>query len=195
MLPSMLQCNVDFSENFTYNLGMTRTQSAHLKSYQCMLFVCFIQYLDKAVFDDTASPLVKGDEVSFSSDDGNLTLHDGVVAEQNIREVDEYRRPLKDEECVQHICRSVVHKRVMKMIPLMTFSDDKHHDTYWVQKFFVGDSSVFEEWYRHLPEEIRSNWNHLLINSNGAASHFKQKYMLQAFCEWRLLKPRFLRFT
>ena len=69
------------------------------------------------------------------------------------REVDRYRRPLKDEECVKRICRSAVHKRVMKMIPLMTFSDDKHHDTYWVQKFFVGDSSVFEEWYRHVPEE------------------------------------------
>ena len=87
MLPSTLQCNIDFSENFTYNLGITRTQSAHWKSYQCTLFVCFIQYLDKAVFDDIASPLVKGDEVSFPADDGNLTLHYGVVVEQIGNEV------------------------------------------------------------------------------------------------------------
>ena len=207
IVPSTLWLNIDFSENFTYNHSQTQTQSAHWKTYQSTLFVCLIQYLDNDIWTDSSSPLQRGDKVSFevATETGGTALHYGEVLHQDEHNVYverpvEYRKKNDlglpaptDTYCTQ---RDKVHKRVMRMIPLMTFSNDKEHDTYFVQKFFYDDGNgVFSKWLSETSERIRSTWRHLLVNSDGAGSHFKQKYTLQYFCTLILHMVQFKRFT
>lgn len=115
----------------------------------------------------------------------------------------------ENEDCEKHfiyktpenpviiVKRSTVHRRKLVTTPIMSFSNDKRHDTYYVQQCLLQEvlkrgGQVYEILMenRHI--------NHLHIDTDNAASHFKSKYTLQYFArmmkkmvevygrEWRL---------
>jgi hypothetical protein len=69
----------------------------------------------------------------------------------------------------------------------MTFSDDKYHDTYFVPKKFRDIFFRDEGWFKKQTAQFNNRFTHLLINSDGAVSHFKQKYTLQFICQLKLV--------
>ena len=192
MMPHTILLNIDFSENFTYNQHARQTQSAHWHTSQCTLFVCLIQYLDYAKWNDNKSILQKGDEVSFY--DNGICSYGEVYKQENnqvyIKRPLEYQ--IKDKESGRYVNEYViinrmnVHKRVLIMEPIMTFSDDKCHDTYFVQKFFLDLFFDNEGWFNKQSNHFKNRFKHLLINSDGAASHFKSKFTLQFICKLKL---------
>jgi len=72
---------------------------------------------------------------------------------------------------VHHFPRGALHRRVMKTIPITAISDDKHHDTTFVQHFLKVE---FYKWFKEMGDQLR-HLKYLSIHSDGAASHFKNK--------------------
>jgi len=153
------------------------------------LFVCLVQYLDSITWNDKESILKKGDEVSTFSPEKNSYMYGEVVAQTGdtveVKCPPRYSKDAYKDESItlKDLNRNSTHKRTFITEPLIVFSDDKSHDTYFVQKFF--ESSFFDEdgWFKNSLFNIRDRFKHLLINSDGAASHFKQKYTLQFLCK------------
>ena len=77
-------------------------------------------------------------------------------------------------------------KREFVITPLITASNDKHHDTYFVQTFFKNTFLSGDGWYSK-QELLKERLTNILIRTDGAASHFKQKHTLLFFAK-ELLK-------
>jgi hypothetical protein len=72
-----------------------------------------------------------------------------------------------------------VHKHVLITLPIVTISDDKNHDTAFVQKWL--DNFFKKDGWLDTQDEIpnlKGRVSEILINSDGAASHFKSKFTL-----------------
>ena len=188
--------DLDFAENLTYNCTINRTQSSHWKSYQLTLLISVIRYLNEEVYKDVSIVLKKGDEVSFrvtslegiipSSVDPELLCY-GIVHENQDRGIPfvKVRAPYLNNS-VYELPRGDVYKREFVMTPLITASNDKHHDTYFVQTFFKNTFLSDDGWYNK-QALLKERLKNILIRTDGAASHFKQKYTLLFFAK-ELLK-------
>ena len=158
-----------------------------------MLFVCLVQYLDTVTWNDKDTILKKGDEVSFLSREKNYYMYGEVVAQTgDIVEVKcppKYNKDANSDDSItlKDLNRNNIHKRTFVTEPVIVFSDDKSHDTYYVQKNFESNFFGEDGRLKNNLFNIRDRFNHLLINSDGAASHFKQKYTLQFVCKLKNL--------
>ena len=89
--------------------------------------------------------------------------------------------------------RNFVHKRTFVKQPIITFSSDKTHDTYWVQSWI---ENIFSDWLSTQLPDVKDQWKHLHINSDGASAHFKSRFSLQHMCQMqKLFEKRFQRIT
>ena len=76
--------------------------------------------------------------------------------------------------------RASVHPHVVIVVPIMAISDDKKHDTFFVQVFLKNHLFGERGWFETQVDfpGLYERLENFFINSDGAASHFKQRLML-----------------
>ena len=74
--------------------------------------------------------------------------------------------------------RSKAHKRKLVVTPIMSFSDDKRHDTYYVQQC-LEQEALKSNGQVHIILSSNEQIDHLHVDSDNAAGHFKSKFTLQ----------------
>ena len=72
------------------------------------------------------------------------------------------------------VARAAVHRRKLLTEPVVCISDDKDHDTSFVQHFLHTHIYGPGGWLASKSEDFRRTHDTWLWNSDGAASHFKQ---------------------
>jgi hypothetical protein len=138
------------------------------------LFIGITQHLDREKWADDKGKLTKCDEVSAkrgsSSENGFFWACCAedynpatVTCSGSVRVVDEHGK--------EHtVARQFVHRRVLVNTAHVVVSDDKGHDTEFVQKALP----VVQAWCKEKGLVFTEN----LIRSDGATSHFKSKFTL-----------------
>lgn len=78
-----------------------------------------------------------------------------------------------------------MHRRIFVTVPVIAISDDKHHDTHFVQHFMVTHIYGPDGWLQKQSSSFQLSHNIWHWNSDGAASHFKQVgtlYFMHKLC-------------
>ena len=169
---------------------MTRdeTQGGNWSTLGCTLFISVICFLCKTTWDTEPQHLPKGQPVSVEIDDefGILYRYGEVVDEWTTGEEDLVR--VLHPSLQKIVTYSVNRIRMRKMItvPHVVVSDYKGHDSNFVKcyldELLLGPNSWFmtQTSFPGLKERLTE----VHIDSDGAASHFKQKDSLFSITEF-----------
>lgn len=178
LLPNMIEGNVDFSENAGLNVPRTEVQSAHWRSDSATLFICVLRYLCVDRWNGSCSSLGKGTIVSTlvqgSWESAEvLETYLGVPDADGMVSLRWLLRPRALQQTTK-LLRSQVRERHLITVPVIAVSDDKQHDTAFVQHFL--SHIIFGEsgWFHLQGTSFVQAHDVWLWNSDGAASHFKQ---------------------
>ena len=160
----------DFAENFTIILGL-EIQSAHWISKQVTIFITIAQHLDPAAWHSKTSALKVNDQVTTPDGWAQVsTAFAGDNGEGMVCVIDTHGTP-------KTYLRKLLKHRVIKSVAHITVSNDKDHDTWAVQhamkkQFDWYGSDEAEALFPGINAQIRSH----LVRSDGAGSHFKNKF-------------------
>ena len=177
-MPWHLLLDMDFAENFTIILGK-EIQSAHWISKQVTIFITIGQHLCWKEWQSRDSLLKDGDEITVERTGGRFWARVAVGwrgdADGDVQFVDWYGRSGKEP-------RANVRKRVIKSVAHLNVSNDKDHDTHFVQNAM----QMQWDWYKTQQSEFDvSQITHHIIRSDGAGSHFKSKYTFHSLGDYR----------
>lgn len=173
--------SVDFGENMRTDNSRNKTQSSYFKTASVTVFMGVPQYLDLVRWNDLFSVLEPGTEVSVELEDRPDEFVYGIVAESTGASSDTsavmVTLPYLDSITVS-VPRLHVHPRKLITEALVIVSDDKKHDSYAVQHFL--EEVFVNRWLQGKPIDFRRRILEVIFDSDGAPSHFKQKYTLQS---------------
>src|SRR3546814_3397273 len=81
-LPDQLLLQVDFAENFVFNVHQNEIQAQHWSSKMATLFTSMARHLDKHAWDDIDGHIAVGDQLSVRTtlEDGSC-WHEHAIAE------------------------------------------------------------------------------------------------------------------
>ena len=175
---SQLLLDMDFAENFTIMLAV-EIQSAYWITKQVTIFITIAQHLDKVAYTPPSSALKKVKNV-LPEDTVDSEEHGGHFWAKVTEDFEGGDGLVKvvDANGVGHsVPRRQIHHRVVKSVAHITVSNDKDHDTWFVQKAM----QMQHDWYASAECEARfpglaAQLSDHLIRSDGAGSHFKNKY-------------------
>lgn len=175
---SELIVDQDYSQNFDYTSRKTAIQSEHWKSASTTIFVAVARFLCHATWMRPIVGLKKGQAVSVKeevSDGGEAVYVYGEIA------ADQTNGPtvlvkIKKDLIVECPCENVRERKIIS-VPIITVSDTKSHDTYFVRDFLEKKLLGPNGWLSTYKPELglKDRITILHICSDGAASHFKQK--------------------
>eukprot|EP01032_Pedospumella_encystans_P013172 gene13172-15181_t len=174
LLPHMIAGSMDFSENMKLNVARNETQSAHWRTEGATLFICVMQHLCLDTWNDKVSSIRAGAAVSIETTGGIVP---GVVMKEYDRDSTDNTLQVGLTESGNRsvlVSRTSVHVRTLITTPIVVVSDDKHHDTYFVQHFMHVHIHGPNGWFAQQSAEFRSTHTEFHWASDGAASHFKQ---------------------
>jgi hypothetical protein len=172
--------DMDFSQNFNFGKVHRRAiQSAHWKNKSATIFTAVFRCLCSRTFLDLNSILIEGDEVSVYIAETDL-YHYGTIKKDMGKNAYTvillYDTILDKPPGKTHVFpRSMLRHRKILTIPIIVVSNDKHHDTAFVQHFL---KNTFADWFRHhqqSSQQYTKDITEISIHSDGAASHFKNK--------------------
>jgi hypothetical protein len=162
------------AENFTM-IVRSEIQSEHWVSKQITLFIGISQHLDIRVWNDTSSGITESQEVTVAMPDAkpfyavvetDYTPPDGGTNKVVVRDAQ------KKIHCVE---REFVHVRKVVSAAHVIVSDDRHHDSAFVQ---VAMPRI-KEWLKRNGQKYGCGTiTEEFIRSDGAGSHFKNKYTM-----------------
>ena len=170
--PNMIDGTMDFSENMTLNVARNETQSAHWRTDGATLFICVLRHLCPETWFDATCRLESAAAVTVLTEKGFKPAVVTSTCEANA-EVAEIRL-VEGADGTIVVSRSLVHLRKMVTTPVIAISNDKHHDTYFVQHFLNVHIHGPNGWFAQQTEQFRRLHDQFHWNSDGAASHFKQ---------------------
>ena len=163
--PTQLLIDVDFAENFTIMMDR-EIQSQHWIFKMVTLFIGITQHLCSDAWNDTSSSISKGKEVTVMSTSSNAHPTWASVAS-------DYKHGgahviVADAAGKQReVLRSNVRVRKLVNTAHVMVSDDKGHDTEFVQKSLP----MIDAWAKR----SGLGFSEHLIRSDGATSHFKSR--------------------
>lgn len=172
-MPWQALFDYDFAENFTV-IVRNEIQSEYWISLQITLFIGISQHLDMSAWNDLEVTLALSQEVTIV-EPGKIPFW-AVVAKPTSSYFLGQTVAVRDEKgCVSEHSRCFVHKRRVVSISHVVVSDDKHHDSAFVQVVVpkIKDWLV-ENGAVHGCGSILEHF----IRSDGAGSHFKNKYTM-----------------
>ena len=201
LLPHQIQLILDFIENMKVSVTRDEIQSAHWATQAVSIFAAVVQVVDVDIWNDIDGNLSKFDEVLCKCSDGSFEA--GMVVEAYIESFDHTTtnfvnvrfmrkiasNPLEHGDLFNQrdwltphtvaIERKFIHKHKLITLPIVTISDDKNHDTAFVQQW-LDDFFKPGGWLDAQDEipDLRSRLSEVLIDSDGAASHFKSRFTL-----------------
>jgi hypothetical protein len=190
MLPHMVMCDVDFSENMEFTVRNAIQSSYWHGLGGATLFICVARLLCLKAWNDRSSVLKEGDEVTLEVTCwGKAGFHSGFVVEHYLG-LDEVKIKLHYDPHMEvpagiaiYVPRAALHVREYLITPIVAVSNDPHHDRHFVHKFlqhcWYGPSGFIAQ----LPEEQRRLLSHEIRHSDGAASHFKQRFTMENMYE------------
>lgn len=190
--PHQLVGDIDFSQNLAYtDAHRNQIQSAHWTGESVTLFTTVFRYLDLDIWLEAKLSLMKGDEVSFFDDTTNLYHHAIVFEDWSPTTTEDTTTSTEvlvkvrlsdikvDGVDLLLTARRNLHRRVWIAEPHITASDDKQHDTSFVQHYLqhvaLGEKGFVKS---HL--KLKDQISEFHVHSDGAPGHFKQKYTLQS---------------
>jgi hypothetical protein len=144
------------------------------------LFVCVVRYLCMLAWLRPPLGLLKGQPVSIrqETDDGGGDIFVyGEVSENQQSDSSTVSIKLSSNRMVVEIpCESVRFRNIIS-VPLIVVSDSKKHDTHFVRYFLRNILLGPTGWLTTQTREIglRERIRRIDIDSDGAASHFKQR--------------------
>jgi hypothetical protein len=165
--PGQLLIDIDFAENFTIIDGR-EIQSQYWVSRQVTLFIGITQHLCSAAWADKTSSIEQGTGVTVDCDGGGVFWAEVISAYRTGDAMVHIQDSTGRRADVE---RARLHKRKIISTAHITVSDDKHHDTHFVQKAVP----LIKEWC----DKRRLIFTEHLIRSDGAGSHFKNRFTLQ----------------
>ena len=180
MVPHILIVDIDFSQNFIYTDRKSAIQSDHWRSTSVTIFVAVVRYLCGKAWSEPPIGLVKGQPVSIrieTNDGGGDVYVYGEVSEIQTPASPAIKIKLPSSQKIVDIpCESVRVRNIIS-VPLIVVSDSKKHDTHFVRYFLsnilLGTTGWFNTQKRELGLSERTK--RIDIDSDGAASHFKQR--------------------
>jgi hypothetical protein len=201
MLPHQMQLILDFIENMKVSVTRDEIQSAHWATEAVSIFAAVVRVVDVDIWNDIDGDLCEFDEVLCRCDDGSFEA--GRVVEAYIESFDHttdntvlvrFMRQIaanpgehgdlfnQRDWLMPHIVavkRNLVHKHKLITLPIVTMSDDKNHDTAFVQQW-LDDFFQPGGWLDTQDEilDLKLRLLEVLIDSDGAASHFKSRFTL-----------------
>jgi len=122
----------DFAENFTIMLSF-EIQSAHWISKQVTIYVTIAQHLDKDCWKSTTSALEKDSEVTVEPTDGSEKFWGRVVA-SSAAGASVVVEVVDGKGVKTTWPRAELRHRRVVSVAHITVSDDKNHDTWFVQE-------------------------------------------------------------
>jgi hypothetical protein len=172
-MPWQALFDYDFAENFTI-IVRDEIQSEYWISIQITLFIGISQHLDMSAWNDLEVTLALLQEVTVM-EPGKAPFW-GVVAKPTSSYFYGQKVVVRDEKGREsEHGRCFVHKRRVVSISHVVVSDDKHHDTAFVQVAVPKIKAwLVEHGAVHGCGPILEH----LIRSDGAGSHFKNKYTM-----------------
>lgn len=180
LMPHILIVDIDFSQNFIYTDRKSAIQSDHWTSTSVTIFVAVVRYLCSKTWSDPPIGLTKGTPVSIreKSDDGCGDVYVyGEVNENQTSTSPSIKIKLPNSHAVVDIpCESIRVRNIIS-VPLIVVSDSKKHDTYFVRHFLLNILLGPTGWLNTQVREegLSRRINRIDIDSDGAASHFKQR--------------------
>jgi hypothetical protein len=184
LLPLILIVDIDFSQNFIYTDRKSAIQSDHWTSTSVTIFVAVIRYLCWVAWSNPPIGLVKGQLVSIrvvTNDGGGDVYVHGEVSENQMSTNPTIRiKLLNSHEVVDSPCETVRVRNIIS-VPLIVVSDTKKHDTHFLRHFLSNMLSGPTGWLNAQGREIgpSERIRTIDIDSDGAASHFKQRGFIQ----------------
>jgi hypothetical protein len=174
--------DMDFSQNYNFgSVYRNAIQSAHWKNNTATLFTAVFRCLCHKTFFDISTCLLKGDEVSFFDEPSGLYHYGRVMRDEDRDEYSTGQVAVKIEYdgifgklpgAIHLLQRVLLRRRKILTIPIIVVSNDKHHDTGFVNYFL---HQTFADWFEANREKYTSKITEISVHSDGAASHFKNK--------------------
>ena len=180
MVPHILIVDIDFSQNFIYTDRKSAIQSDHWTSTSVTIFVAVVRYLCGKSWSNPPIGLIKGQPVSIrveTDDGGGDVFVYGEVSENQTPTSPSIKIKLPNShEIVDTPCESVRVRNIIS-VPLIVVSDSKKHDTHFVRYFLSSILLGPTGWLNTQKREIglSTRIKRIDIDSDGAASHFKQR--------------------
>ena len=180
MVPHILIVDIDFSQNFIYTDRKSAIQSDHWTSTSVTIFVAVVRYLCGKAWSKPPIGLVKGQPVSIrieTNDGGGDVYVYGEVSENQTPASPSIKIKLPSSQKIVDIpCESVRVRNIIS-VPLIVVSDSKKHDTHFVRYFLSNILLGTTDWLNTQKSEIglSERMKRIDIDSDGAASHFKQR--------------------
>ena len=180
ILPHILIVDIDFSQNFIYTDRKSAIQSDHWTSTSVTIFVAVVRYMSFKSWSSPPLGLLKGQPVSVrqGTDDGGGDVYIyGEVSDNQVSESSNININIHNTHTIVSIPCEDIRVRNVVSVPLIVVSDSKKHDTHFVRHFLrnilLGPSGWLTTQTREsgLSERVRR----IDIDSDGAASHFKQR--------------------
>ena len=183
LLPHIIRFTMDFSQNLVQTERKDAIQSEHWSSASTTLFVIVATFLCMETWNASFGPndYCVGQEVSYEHDPGDgggvVYMYGELAAEQDLSDLtmvnilDVVSNTIVRVSCVK------VHARKIITVPIMVYSDDKDHDTHAVrsiiENIILGPAGWLETQTDY--PGLKDRFTHVMFDSDGAASHFKQK--------------------
>ena len=179
-MPWQALFDYDFAENFTV-IVRNEIQSEYWISVQITLFRGISQHLDMSAWNDLEVTLALSQEVTVV-EPGKISFW-AVVAKPTSSYCLGQKVFVRDDKGrVSEHSRCAVHKRRIVSISHVVVSDDKHHDSAFVQ---VAVPKIRAWLVDHGTEYGCGPILEHLIRSDGAGSHFKNKYTMIFFGKYK----------
>jgi hypothetical protein len=169
------------AENFTM-ITRSEIQSEYWISKQVTLFIGISQHLDISVWKDSVGKVDKSQEVTIAIPDAKPFF--AVVEEDFVPDVDTNEVIVRDlQKNVHRIKREFVHARRIVGIAHVIVSDDRHHDSAFVQ---VAMPRVKKWLSTHGSKYGCGAITEEFVRSDGAGSHFKNKYTMYYLTKYKV---------
>ena len=179
IVPHILIVDKDFSQNFFF-LRKSAIQSDHWTSTSVTIFVSVVRYLCSKSWSNPPIGLMKGQPVSIrvETDDGGGDVYVyGGVSENQTATSSSIKVKLPNSHEIVHVTCESIRVRNIISFPLIVVSDSKKHDTHFVRYFLSSILLGPTGWLNTQEREtdLSKRIKRIDIDSDGAASHFKQR--------------------
>ena len=164
----MIRYNIDWAENYTIP-NPRMLQSLYWIQRQVSIFISICSVLDPHIYYGDGV-LEEGDEVTVQIE-GASNFWASVVEVNTIDGCKKYT--VRDAQSKIHagLPRNCLFKRVWVSIAFVSFTGDKHHDSYATQHFMnLGFADIKD---RLAKKFSGYTFTKVAIHSDNAASHFK----------------------
>lgn len=184
IVPHILIVDIDFSQNFIYTDRKSAIQEEryHWTSTSVTIFVAVVRYLCSKSWSNPPIGLLKGQPVSIRVETdywgGDVYVYVyGEVSENQTATSSSIKVKLPNShEIVDATCESIRVRNIIS-VPLIVVSDSKKHDTHFV-RYFLSSILLGPTGWLKTPEretDLSKRTKRIDIDSDGAASHFKQR--------------------